>query len=91
MSSPTSKLINLTIVTMMKWSGASSLVLVCVSLVNCIHIEHLDPYESVEKYYQYGYQVDDHYTGGALLKVLNSILLLVENKICFVLSNYLTL
>ena len=48
---------------MMKWSAASSLVLVCVSLVNCIHIEHLDPYESVEKYYQYGYQVDDHYTG----------------------------
>ena len=88
MFSPTSKLINLTIVTTMKWSGASSLVLVCVSLVNCIHIEHLDPYESVEKYYQYGYQVDDHYTGGALV---NSILLLVENKICFVLSNYLTL
>ena len=72
---------------MMKLSAASSLLLVCVSLARCIHIEHLDPYESVEKYYQYGYQVDDHYTGGSLV---NSILLLVENKICCVFTNYLT-
>ena len=29
--------------------------------MQCVHIE--DPYEHMDKYYQYGYQVDDHYTG----------------------------
>ena len=31
--------------------------------MQCVHIE--DPYEHMNKYYQYGYQVDDHYTGEA--------------------------
>lgn len=33
-----------------------------MKVINCVHIEH-EHYEEVEKYYQYGYQVDDHYTG----------------------------
>lgn len=39
-----------------------------VSCLQCIHIE--DPYEHVNKYYQYGYQVDDHYTGEGLKEYL---------------------
>ena len=42
-----------------------------ISFMQCIHIE--DPYEHMDKYYQYGYQVDDHYTGEGinLLMILN--------------------
>ena len=45
---------------------------VLLKLSDCVHIEHDQHdhhdhhprhYEDVEKYYQYGYQVDDHYTG----------------------------
>ena len=53
---------------------------VLLKLSDCVHIEHDhhdhhhphhnhhghdDHYEDVEKYYQYGYQVDDHYTGNS--------------------------
>lgn len=44
--------------------------------MQCIHIE--DPYEHMDKYYQYGYQVDDHYTGEGLnlLFILRSFVFL---------------
>ena len=38
-------------------------------LMQCVHIE--DPYEHMNKYYQYGYQVDDHYTGKCLSPLLS--------------------
>ena len=37
--------------------------------MQCVHIE--DPYEHMNKYYQYGYQVDDHYTGECLSPLLS--------------------
>ena len=39
-----------------------------ISFMQCIHIE--DPYEHMDKYYQYGYQVDDHYTGEGINLVI---------------------
>ena len=39
--------------------------------MQCVHIE--DPYEHMDKYYQYGYQVDDHYTGGGINLLLCSL------------------
>ena len=47
-------------------------------IVHSVHIEHdhIDHY--ADKYYQYGYQVDDHYTGNQLI-----IVLLNHNIICY--------
>ena len=42
-----------------------------ISFIQCINIE--DPYEHMDKYYQYGYQVDDHYTGGDINVLLCSL------------------
>ena len=43
-----------------------------LQLVQCIHIEK-DPYEHIEKYYQYGYQVDDHYTGNVVTHAFRTL------------------
>ena len=42
-----------------------------INNIKCIHVEH-EPYEEVEKYYQYGYQVDDHYTGEIWITILST-------------------
>ena len=46
----------------LKTSLIVSIITLKINNIKSIHIEH-EPYEEVEKYYQYGYQVDDHYTG----------------------------
>ena len=46
----------------LKTSLIVSIITLKINNIKSIHIEH-ETYEEVEKYYQYGYQVDDHYTG----------------------------
>ena len=43
-------------------------ILFLMKVIDCVHIEH-EHYEEVEKYYQYGYQVDDHYTGSNIIDI----------------------
>ena len=43
------------------WKFPAIKLISLLPFMQCVHIE--DPYEHMDKYYQYGYQVDDHYTG----------------------------